>query len=686
MGRQVEGKPEDLPVSPNHFTLSGEKQEMYRRTRLYTSTLIFRKQSQQNHLNMRRSFAVAALLYSSHLLAQDTTATLNEVVVTANKYPNKTSLTGKVVTIINRQDIERAGSRDLSQLLTEQGGIYINGAASNPGKDKSVYIRGGRVEHTLITIDGVPVYDASGIGSNFDIRNINIDAVERIEILKGSQSTLYGSDAIAGVINIITRKGGNKPFGGYGAFNAGSYNTFRANAGVNGKQSIIEYNAGYTYYKTGGLSEAEQPPTVSSIYDKDGYYQSSAHTTLGIQAAKAFRIQPYIRYSRSEGDLDNGGFTDAKDYTNTIKNLQTGVRNELGLGSGKLNVLYQYNHTDRRYFQPGTEASYLSKEHFAEGYVVYPINRLTITGGADFRTSNTDQVSGSPFVPNLGSDSVHHSQLGLYTALNFASGKGLNLEVGGRYNHHSEYGSHFAYNVNPSLLVNKQVKVFANLSSGYKTPGLYQLFSNYGNRALQPENSLNLEGGVQYFTKDEKASVRATYFYRAIEDVIGFGFNTATMQFQYINQDEQKDHGFEVEGKWNILDKVQAKLLYAYVDGAISTKVGAKDTTYFNLYRRPQSQLTASLGSQLTKALYVNLQVSAIGENKDVTFPPPTYAQQEVTLDNYTLLNLYAEYALINNRLKVFADLRNITDVQYNEIYGYSTPGFNAHGGIRFNF
>jgi vitamin B12 transporter len=230
------------------------------------------------------------------------------------------------------------------------------------------------------------------------------------------------------------------------------------------------------------------------------------------------------------------------------------------------------------------------------------------------------------------------------------------------------------------------VKVFANLSSGYKTPGLYQLFSNYGNPDLQPESSINLEGGLQLFSKDGKASLRATYFNRTIDDVIGFSFNTATMQFRYINQDEQKDHGFELEGEWNLADKVKARLLYAYVDGKITTTAAGKDTSYFNLYRRPKSQLTASVGSQLTQAFYASVQVSAIGKNRDVTFPPPTYMQKEVTLDNYILLNIYAEYALLNSRLKLFADLRNLTDAQYQEIYGYSTPGINVHGGIRFTF
>jgi vitamin B12 transporter len=134
---------------------------------------------------MKKNFFAAAVLFISIAAqAQDSTKTLNEVVVAANKFPTKTSLTGKVVTVITREQLERSGGKDLAQVLTEQTGIFINGANSNAGKDKGVYLRGAKVDHTLITIDGVPVYDPSGIGSNFDIRLLSVDQIERIEILK----------------------------------------------------------------------------------------------------------------------------------------------------------------------------------------------------------------------------------------------------------------------------------------------------------------------------------------------------------------------------------------------------------------------------------------------------------------------------------------------------------------------
>jgi vitamin B12 transporter len=655
---------------------------------------------------MRKIFVVAAIIISSQLHAQDTTS-LENVTVTANKFSTKTTETGKVVITINRQEIEKAGSRDLSQVITELGGVFINGYTSNGGKEKNIYLRGAKPEHTLITIDGVPVYDATGIGSNFDIRNIPIDNVERIEILKGSQSTLYGSDAIAGVINIITRKGGNKAFSINGTAHYGSFQTYRTNIGMNGKVKAVDYNVGYTFFRTDGFSEAQQHPDSTKAYEADPYKQNSFQANLGIQATKNFRLQPFLRYSKNEGSLDNDALLDDHDFTNVNKNFQAGIRNAITIGKAQVNALYQFTNTKRNYVDDSgyhnppayflyNNTAFKANEHFAEAFVVFPFPNIKLTAGADYRFSGYDynalQVTApSPWGPSmtfpttLSGDSVNQNQVGVYAALNYNMNS-FNIEAGGRFNNHSEYGSNFAFNVNPSYIINKQVKLFANVSSGYKTPSLFQLFSQYGNRDLEPEVSLNLEGGLQYFTKDGKGSLRATYFNRKIEDVIAFFFNTTTFRSYYINQDEQNDHGFEVDGKLNLNDKIQLKAFYSYVDGEITTKQAGKDTTYFNLLRRPKHSLNFSAGSQVTKALYVSAQLNAVGSREDVYFDPVSFQRSDIKLRPYTLLNLYAEYGFLNNRIELFADLRNVTDEEYVDIYGYNTARFNAYGGIRFLF
>jgi len=656
---------------------------------------------------MRKIFAVTAMIICSQLNAQQDTSTLENVTLTANKYSTKTTETGKVVITITRQEIEKAGSRDLSQIITELGGVFVNGYTSNGGKEKNIYLRGAKPEHSLITIDGVPVYDASGIGSNFDIRNIPIDIVDRIEILKGSQSTLYGSDAVAGVINIITKKGGDKPFGVSGTAHYGSFHTYRANIGINGKSKAVDYNVGYTFFRTDGFSEAQQHPDSSKTYEPDPYKQNSFQANLGIQATNKVRMQPFLRWSRNEGSLDNDAYLDDHDFNNVNKNLQLGLRNTVTLGKGQLNALYQLVNTSRNYFDDSafhnpfayfkfSQTAFKAREHFAEVFFVYPFNNLRLTAGADFRASHYDynatQVTApSPWFPSttfktsLSGDSVKQNQAGLYATLNYLSGH-FNIEGGGRFNNHSEYGSNFAFNINPSYLIKNQLKLFANISSGYKTPSLFQLFSQYGNRELEPETSLNLEGGVQYITKEGKGSLRATYFKRKVEDVIAFFFNSTTFRSYYINQDEQNDHGFEVDGKLNINDKIQLKAFYSYVDGEITTKQNGKDTTYFNLLRRPKNTFNFSIGSQLTKNFYLSAQLNAVGKREDVYFHPSTFQRNDLTLKPYTLLNVYAEYGFYNNRLKLFADLRNITDEKYVDIYGYNTARFNAYGGIRFRF
>jgi vitamin B12 transporter len=651
----------------------------------------------------KKFFMVAAVIISCQLSAQqqeDTTGrSMDEVVITANKYPNKTSLTGKVLIVITRQQLERSGGKDLSQLLNEQAGIYIGGANSNPGKDKSVYLRGAGVDHTLITIDGVPVYDASGIGGNFDIRNIAIDNIERIEILKGSQSTLYGSDAIAGVINIITKKPSVKPVGGYGVVSYGSNETFRVNSGISGKKGIVDYNLGYTFFDTKGINEAV---SNNATADKDSYTQNSVQGSFGIQANKHIRLQPFIRYTKLDGKLDQGAFTDELDYIFIQKSFQAGVRNEFSFGNAKLNLLYNYNNINREYIDDSTKSrngfdiysrgSYKGAEHFVDAYVHIPFNnKIKLTAGADFRSSNSDQEFLSigfygPYSSKNSKDSLKQNQVGLYAALNINTDFGFNIEAGNRLNIHSEYGSNDVFNINPSILINKKVKLFSNLSTAYRTPSLYQLFSEYGNKKLKPESAFTAEGGVQYFSLNKKIMSRAVLFSRNVKDVIFFYTNPSTYRSQYINQDKQEDHGIELETSFTISKNTVLKAFYNYVTGKITTKQNNKDTTYFNLLRRPKNSFGLNISSQVTSRFYISSNLQSFGKRKDAYFDLQSFQPVNTTLKSYMLWDVYTDYSFWNKRLKVFADLRNITATKFTEVSGFNTLGFNAYGGVRFNF
>lgn len=641
--------------------------------------------------------ALGAIINASAQKDSSLNKSIDEVVVTATKFPVKTSATGKVITVITKQQLEQSGGKDLSQILNEQAGLQIVGANSNAGKDKSIYLRGARVEHTLITIDGVPVYDASGIGSNFDIRNLSIDLVERVEILKGSQSTLYGSDAVAGVINIITKKNdGNKEINAIGTLSYGSYNTIRGNAGINGKIKNIDYNIGYSQLKTDGINEAASTATNA---DKDGYKQEAFNANFGITASKNIVIKPYLRYTWLKGSLDQGAFTDELDFTYTQKSFQTGVKNEINIGKTKLNILYNYNKIERVYIDDSTlsqngfdkysKGSYNGSEHFVDAFANFGLSKTTkLTVGADYRSSTTNQDYMSvgffgPYKTSLAGDSIKQNQLSIYAALNYNNNLGFNIEAGTRVNHHSVYGSNTVFNINPSYLVTDDIKVFANIASAYRTPSLYQLYSEYGNKDLKPESALSIELGLKHYFENKTIATQLVLFSRDVKDVHFFYYNPTTFVSQYINQDKQKDLGLEFETQIQASKNTSVKLFYTYVEGFTKTMSAGKEVKVNGLLRRPSNSLGLNISTKPCSKLFASINLQWFGERDDVYFDNTTFATKNVTLHDYALVDVYADYALLKSKLKIFVNARNITNTNYTEIVGYNTMGTNIYGGLK---
>ena len=216
---------------------------------------------------------------------------------------------------------------------------------------------------------------------------------------------------------------------------------------------------------------------------------------------------------------------------------------------------------------------------------------------------------------------------------------------------------------------------------------MYQLFSEYGNKELKPEAAITIEGGLQYYSADDKFTARAVAFNRDVKDVIFFFYNPVTFVSQYINQDKQRDQGFELEASYKPSKKITIRSSYAFVDGEITTKTaGNKDTTYSNLLRRPRGSFNLDLAAQVTKSFFVSTHLLSVGTRDDAYFDPVSFSTIRSALDSYALLDLYAEYGFIKNKLKLFADLRNITNKQYVETSGFNTLRFTALGGVRFSF
>ncbi|MBC7589369.1 MAG: TonB-dependent receptor, partial [Chitinophagaceae bacterium] len=274
---------------------------------------------------------------------------LDEVVVTANKIEQKQSTTGKVVTVIGKEELQRSSGKTVGQVLNEQAGIWVNGSMQTLGSVQTVFMRGANAGRTLILMDGIPVNDASQITGDFDLNLFAINDVERIEICKGAQSTLYGSDAIAGVINIITiKKDITKPVNVKATVVVGNQNTNKTNLQLYGKTGKLTYATRFSKLRTDGFSSALDT-TGTKNFDNDGYNGDVVNASLKYQATDHLSLRTFVQNSQYKADVDAGAFSDKRNYFIKNKGLNTGAGFNYQKNSIALIGNYQYGEIKRLY-------------------------------------------------------------------------------------------------------------------------------------------------------------------------------------------------------------------------------------------------------------------------------------------------------------------------------------------------
>ena len=600
-------------------------------------------------------------------LAQETQKNyqLNEVVVTASKSPRKQSEIGKVVRVISAEQLEQNQGRSLTELLNQVAGLTIGGNGNNPGDIKAVYLRGASAGNTLILLDGVPVNDASNISGEYDISAISIDQIERIEILKGGNSTLYGSDAVAGVINIILKKG-EGPLNANTLATLGSYKTYKQAVGISGTlaKTTLAVNASNT--SSAGFSSATAIPTTN--LEKDGFSQQSLQANVQQALSARFKLFANVQANKNKADLDDGAFADFTNYTYTKQSYVLGLGAQYIAGNSVIGLTGSKNKVDSKFSYVGDLTRNEGAISQAEATLSTPLAPFAdLISGLSYKESATDQLS--PW----GSLSAKNHISSAYSSFFFKLGEHFRTELGGRLNRHSEYGNNATYTINPSYVFANRYKFFINFSSAYKVPSLYQLFSEYGNLALKPERTQTFEAGADMELIADKLTLNTAYFKRNIADVIGFDMN-----YRYINQAKQYDEGLELEWKYKWSSKINLDGFYAFVTGKL---VQADGQTEANLFRRPKHSLGLNLQAAISPKLTAALYYKWMGSRQDSYYDAALGQGMTVDLKAYNLLDAYIQYAP-KQSIKLFIDAKNIVDTDYVDFTGYTTKGFNLNVGL----
>ena len=610
---------------------------------------------------------------------------LDEVVISDSKFALAKEKSGKIITKITSEDLKMKEGQSVAAILNSVAGVEINGSQSAAGKNLGYYIRGGKSNQVLILIDGIPVTDASGISFEYDLRLLPAEQVENIEIMKGASSTLYGTGAATGLINIRLKKAGKKAIQGSGYWNLGTYNTastsktnpqdYNQGFSVNGNINKVNYFASLNSTEITGMSQIAEP-NKNIKYEADRFSRINYLGKIGYKPTNKLNLDFFGNYDKIDNDYDGGfdntGANDVIQNHSKSEQFRFGFLPKYKYNKGEFVLNSSFNKMVRSYDEldsySGTVglSQYESRSVNVDAYNKYEIAKsLFLVAGAQyqFHDMNSETPYGGVAKENAKFNMIDPYVTGVYTS-NF----GLNVNAGARWNIHSEYGNQVVYNLNPSYdFKGFPLKVLASYSTAFVTPSLYQLYSPYGNTALTPEKNTTAEAGFETNLIDKKIKFSAVGFYREQTDFIGF-----SSAYKYINiEGTNKAKGVETEITLALSQKLK------WISNYTFTQV---DKTLDRLI--PKHKVNSSLDYQIFTRTTFNVNYQYVDGRNDAFFDGNTFGTQNVVLGSYQLVNASLNYELIKNRLSIFGAATNLLNEEFVENVGYNTLGRNFKLGL----
>jgi vitamin B12 transporter len=591
----------------------------------------------------------------------------DDIVVTASGFEQPRSETGQAIEIVGRGRLDQLQSPTIAQVLQTVPGVSV-ATRGGLGGQTSAFIRGGSSAQTLVLIDGVRINDLTSPNGAFDFGALMTGNVGRVEILRGPNSVIWGSQAIGGVVNVQSIAPVDGFEGRLGA-EYGGYDTKRLNANIAGTKGVFEGSVGGAFVKSAGIS------ALAGGTERDGYANATGNARLKVNISDSFTLDFRSYYNRAKVEYDSEFGVGANGLPVSRNRQFVGyVGAQFDMLDGRLHNRIAYTRTDLR--RIGTDPIVFSFNNFnvrgaidrVEYHTAFDLNdALTFVAGVEYeRTFASTSFEGA--APDVARNDVVSS----FGQIIVRPVNGLTLTAGVRHDAYSDYGGQTTLGGNLAFTPNEGRTMFrATYAEGFRAPTLTEGQPPYGNLQLKPETARNFDLGVEQQFLDGKAQLFATYFNRRCNNLIAF----SPVSFQSENIDKVTAKGLEIGLDLNPSSQLDIRASYTLVD-AINRTAG--DTFGNRQALRPQNSFSLTADWQTAFGLSLGSSLLVIGDSFDD-------AANNVRLNGYALAGLRASMPL-TDALEVYARVENMLDAQYTVVSGYNSFGRHATIGVRAKF